>query len=54
MRKKKKENRILKVIKEFFTYDRVYYDGKLTSLLIVILSFLGIIFIIIACMLGGN
>lgn len=33
---------IKKVIKEFETYDRVYYDGKISSLIIVILSFLAI------------
>ena len=54
MRKKKKENRFLKIIKEFLTYDRVYYEGRLTSLIIVMLSFMGIALIILACMLGGN
>lgn len=34
---------IKKAIKEFDTYDRVYYDGRLTSALIVILSFIVII-----------
>ena len=33
---------IKKAIKEFETYDRVYYDGKISSLIIVILSFLAI------------
>lgn len=33
---------IKKVIKEFETYDRVYYDGKLSSALIVLLSLLSI------------
>ena len=32
-----------KAIKEFDTYDRVYYDGRLSSALIVILSFIIII-----------
>ena len=31
-----------RIIKKFETYDRVYYDGKLSSLIIVILSFLAI------------
>ena len=34
--------RLKRIIKEFMTYDRVYYDGKLSSLIIVILSFLTI------------
>ena len=34
---------IKKAIKEFDTYDRVYYDGRLSSALIVILSFILII-----------
>lgn len=34
---------IKKAIKEFDTYDRVYYDGRLSSALIVILSFIIII-----------
>lgn len=34
---------IKKAIKEFDTYDRVYYDGRLSSALIVILSFIVII-----------
>lgn len=38
MRKKKRS--ILRVIKEFETYDRIYYDGKLTSLITVIICFL--------------
>lgn len=33
---------LLKRLKEFEAYDRVYYGGKLCSLLIVILSFLAI------------
>lgn len=42
MRKKKKKT-ILEKIKEFETYDRVYYDGKLISLLIAIIMFMCII-----------
>ena len=34
---------IKKAIKEFDTYDRVYFDGRLSSALIVILSFIIII-----------
>ena len=34
---------IKKPIKEFDTYDRAYYDGRLSSALIVILSFIIII-----------
>ena len=34
--------RLKRVMKEFMSYDRVYYDGKLSSLIIVILSFLTI------------
>lgn len=41
MRKRKKKRKgILKIIKEFETYDRIYYDGKLTNLIVVILCFL--------------
>lgn len=35
--------KLRKLLKEFDTYDRVYYDGKLSSALIVILSFIIII-----------
>ena len=35
--------RFRKLLKEFDTYDRVYYDGRLSSALIVILSFIIII-----------
>ncbi len=42
MERFKKFKRLRKLLKEFMTYDRVYYDGKLSSLLIVILSFLAI------------
>lgn len=38
---------IKKAIKEFDTYDRVYFDGKLSSVLIVIFSFIVIICIIL-------
>lgn len=34
--------RLKRMLKELMTYDRVYYDGKISSLLIVILSFLAI------------
>lgn len=40
-----------KKIKEFFTYDRVYHNGRISSLLIVILCILMIIFFIIASIL---
>lgn len=35
--------KLRKLLKEFDTYDRVYYDGRLSSALIVILSFIIII-----------
>ena len=38
---------IKKAIKEFDTYDRVYFDGRLSSALIIILSFIIIICIIL-------
>ena len=31
-----------RIIKKFETYDRVYYDGKLSSALIVLLSLLSL------------
>jgi len=34
-----------RLLKEFMTYDRVYYNGKLSSAIIVILSFILIILI---------
>ena len=34
--------RLKRVLKEFLTYDRVYYNNKLSSLLVVILLFLAI------------
>lgn len=34
---KKKINKIKKLLKDFDTYDRVYYEGKLFSLMIVLL-----------------
>jgi hypothetical protein len=41
MRKRKKKRKgILRIIREFETYDRIYYDGKLTSLILLILCFL--------------
>ena len=39
--------KLRKLLKEFDTYDRVYYDGRLSSALIVILSFIVIICITI-------
>ena len=39
--------RLKRIIREFMTYDRVYYDGKLSTLLIVILSFLAMICLIL-------
>lgn len=41
--------RLKRLIKEFMTYDRVYYDDKLSSLIIVILSFLAIVCFILGC-----
>lgn len=43
--------RLKRIIREFMTYDRVYYDGKLSTLLIVILSFLAIICLILGCII---
>ena len=43
--------RLKRIIREFMTYDRVYYDGKLSSLLIVILLFLAIICLILGCII---
>ena len=43
--------RLKRVIKEFMTYDRVYYDGKLSSALIVLLSLFLIICIIGLCII---
>ena len=39
----KKFKKLRKLLKEFDTYDRVYYDGRLSSALIVVLSFIVII-----------
>ena len=39
-RRKKKRRSILRVLKEIETYDRIYYDGKLTNLIVVIICFL--------------
>ena len=43
--------RLKRIIREFMTYDRVYYDGKLSTLLMVILSFLAIICLILGCII---
>lgn len=40
---KKKKKSLLEKLKEFDTYDRVYFEGRLSSALIVILSFIVII-----------
>ena len=37
--------KLRKLLKEFHTYDRVYFDGRLSSALIVVLSFIIIIFV---------
>ena len=37
--------KLRKLLKEFDTYDRVYFDGRLSSALIVVLSFIIIIFV---------
>ena len=42
MERFKRCKKLRKLLKEFGTYDRVYCDGKLSSLIIVILSFLAI------------
>ena len=42
MERFKKFKRLRKLLKEFGTYDRVYYDGKLSSALILLLSLLSI------------
>ena len=42
MERFKKLKRLRKLLKEFDTYDRVYYDGKLSSALIVLLSVLAL------------
>lgn len=51
MRKKKKKRSIIKELIKFINYDTMYYDGKITSLIIVILSFLSIGLIILGCLL---
>lgn len=43
--------RLKRIIRKFMTYDRIYYDGKLSTLLIVILSFLAIICLILGCII---
>jgi len=42
-----KLDKIRKKLKEFDTYDRVFFEGRLSSALIVILSFIVIICIIL-------
>lgn len=42
MERFKKLKRLRKLLKEFDTYDRVYYGGKLSSALIVLLSLLSL------------
>lgn len=42
-----KLDKIRKKLKELDTYDRVYFEGRLSSALIVILSFIVIICIIL-------
>ena len=42
MERFKRFKKLRKLLKEFDTYDRVYYEGKISSLIIVILSFLAI------------
>lgn len=41
----------IKKLKEFEAYDRVYYGGKLCSLIVVILSFLAIGCFVLACLI---
>ena len=41
----KKKKSLLEKLKEFDTYDRVYYDGRLSSAIIVLLSFILMILI---------
>lgn len=43
--------KLKRIIREFITYDRVYYNGKLLTLLMVILSFLAIICLILGCII---
>lgn len=40
MRKKKKKKTLYQLLREFETYDTIYYDGRLTSFIIVLLIFL--------------
>lgn len=42
MKRTKRFKKLRKLLKEFDTYDRIYYDSKISSLIIVILSFLTI------------
>lgn len=44
---KKEIKKIKKMIEEFTTYDRIYYDGLLTNLLVVILIFLSLLCLIL-------
>lgn len=43
MERFKRFKRLRKLLKEFDTYDKVYYDGKLSSALIVLLSVLALV-----------
>ena len=54
MRKKKKKSLYKKIkqkIREFETYDRVYYDGMLSSVILVILILILCLMIILICSL---
>ena len=51
MERFKRLKRLRKLLKEYETYDRVYYDGKLSSALIVLLSLLSIGCFILGCLL---
>lgn len=42
---------IKRIIKEFINYDNVYYNGKLTNLVIIILCGLGLLLLVIASQL---
>lgn len=43
--------KLRKYFKELMTYDRVYYEGKISSLLIIILIILLSIIIILLCII---
>lgn len=46
--------RIIEIIKEFETYDRIYHDGKMKYLVIAILCFLIMgLLILISVIIGG-